>query len=257
MQASTYNSMFLDMPDKQLSSVYSTMHQRIAIFSVDEKMRDCLTRSNRVSPHDLEGDSPASIYLCVEESKLEQYKNVTALIVAQFMKHFEQMENEGAKARTLFLLDECPRLGKLDALGNALATLRSKGVCVCVIGQSLAQFQTIYSREEAAAMVDMCAKIAVLSAKGETAEMLTKLVGDNIERMRNKGDSSQVFDPTHLGKNKGYSEQYQPIIRENEWAALGEDLVLVDSSPKAKQAYVRVRKMPFWKNRETYINAVL
>lgn len=234
------------MDDRQPGGVYATMHTRIAVSSVDARLRDSLARERRMSPATLIG--VVGIYLCVEEVKLEQCKAVTALIVAQFMRYFEQSENEAA-AKTLFLLDECPRRGKLDALGNALAALRSKGgVYVVVIGQSLAQFQTIYSRGEAAAMVDMCSLIAVLSAKGETAAMPTKLVGDRIQQMRNRGGSSQALDPTKAGRSRGYSETHQSIIRENEWAAPDDDLILIDSSPRARRAYARVRKMPFWRH---------
>lgn len=246
-QAQVYNSSFVDMDtEKTLSSVYSTLHGKVAVFSVDEDVRSCFSREKTVSPSDLRDG--AKVYLCLPENKLEQWKNITAMMVKLFLKDAETWEND-RKQRTLFMVDEMPRLGKLPAITDSLATLRSKGVCIVLICQSLAQLRVLYGRDETDAIVDLCAVKAILSASGDTAELCSKLVGESVQELRNRGKSNQVLDPTKAGTNAGVSQQWHQVMQPAEFQHLGDDLLVIEP----KSGYVRARKMPYWKHKGVYM----
>jgi len=51
-------------------------------------------------------------------------------------------------------LDEFPLLGKIDAVTNALTTLRSKKVTFCLMIQSIAQLDAVYSHDVRKIIVD-------------------------------------------------------------------------------------------------------
>ncbi|MCB6942883.1 TraM recognition domain-containing protein, partial [Eggerthella lenta] len=56
----------------------------------------------------------------------------------------------------LVLIDEFARLGRVETIFNALATLRSKKTMVMLAFQSMAQMEVIYSKEEARVIADNC-----------------------------------------------------------------------------------------------------
>lgn len=63
----------------------------------------------------------------------------------------------------LVLLDEFPLLGKMDAITNALTTLRSKKVTFCLMLQSIAQLDAVYGQDTRKIIVDNCQYKAILN----------------------------------------------------------------------------------------------
>lgn len=247
-RASAYTSQFIDMErGKQLASVYSTVINKIAVFTVDESIRSMLSKPIGCNINPMMLLAGTSIYVCIPEHKIEQYKNVISLIVNQTLRFCMTFENNNPK-RTLFMIDEFSRLGYIPIIKDGLATLRSKGVCIALITQSLAQLRDIYGKDVTDSLLDLCSMKAILSASGETAELFSRMVGDSIQRMSNKGTSSKQFD-IGQGASSGYSEQYQAKIRPAELANLGDDLILLEPTT----GYVRVRKMPFYANKKAYL----
>lgn len=251
-QAAVYNSSFasLGSDSKTLSSVYATLHNKISLFAVDEDVRECLSRKKTVSTEDLKAGR--KIYVTVPEHKLEAWKHLLAMLIKLFLAEVETWPNN-REQRTLMMLDEFPRLGKINALANSLATSRSRGCCVVVVCQSIAQLRTLYGRDETDAIVDLCSVKAVLSASStETAELCSKLVGQSLQKLRSTGSSSQVFDPTRRGANVNTSEHWREIMQPAEFQHLGDVLVLIEPRSGA----LRVQKMPYWKHRAKYARGV-
>ena len=94
------------------------------------------------------------------------------------LTHFEQ-RNETNAQPILFLLDEFPRLGKISAMLDGLATLRSKKISICLIIQSLAQLDTIYGQNERKVILDTCAYKAILGVTdADTQEYFSRLCGN-------------------------------------------------------------------------------
>lgn len=247
IKAATYNSSFGDMDrGKTLPSVYSTLHGKVALFAVDDDVRECFSRQKTISPADLRDGG--KLYICLPENKLEQWKTLTAMLVKLFLKDAETWENNRAQ-KTLFLVDEMPRLGKLPAITNSLATLRSKGCCIVLICQSIAQLRALYGKDETDAIVDLCAMKAILSASGETAELCSRLVGESVQQLANKGANAPIFDPLKRNTSSGTSEQWHAIMQGRDFQHLGDDLVLIEPRSGA----LKVRKMPYWKHRGEYV----
>ncbi|MDR0372083.1 MAG: type IV secretory system conjugative DNA transfer family protein [Nitrososphaerota archaeon] len=87
------------------------------------------------------------IYIKIPEHLLRQWKNRLTLMTDQFISFFERRKESPDNRSILFLLDEFPRLGKIPAITDALATLRSKKITACIIIQSLAQLKMIYGHD--------------------------------------------------------------------------------------------------------------
>ncbi|MDR1699975.1 MAG: type IV secretory system conjugative DNA transfer family protein [Lachnoclostridium sp.] len=118
-----------DMEDKTLSSIMSELSKNIVHFVTDKNLISALSREKNISPNDLEFGN--DIYINIPEHLLRQWKTLLTLIVNQFLTHFEQRSESNARP-ILFLLDEFPRLGKVETLLDGLATLRSKKIVICL-----------------------------------------------------------------------------------------------------------------------------
>lgn len=69
-------------------------------------------------------------------------------------------------------------MGKIEAISNGLATLRSKKIHISLIVQSKSQLNAIYGKDVAEVIADNCSYKAILKASEPTTqEWCSKLVG--------------------------------------------------------------------------------
>lgn len=128
---------FSGMDDKTLSGVYAELSNHITVFATSDDLQRALSGEGAcITPADLE--SGYDIYCCIPEHKLDEWKDLLGMMCNQFLKSFERRA-EGNTTPILFLIDEFPRLGKIEAISNGLATLRSKKIHISLIVQSKSQ----------------------------------------------------------------------------------------------------------------------
>ena len=114
----------------------------------------------------------------------------------------DKFSNERKLPPILLLLDEFPRLGKIDVIQNAVSTLRSKGVTICLVVQSLAQLDKIYGKESRQIIADNCQYKAILGVTDpENQKTISDMIGTINVRQNSINDSSS----RSLGKNTGSS----------------------------------------------------
>ena len=134
-------SQFAILEGKTLAGVFAELSNHIMLFATDEHIKAALAKKKTISPQDLEHG--VDVFLSIPEDKLDQWKPLFSLITNQFLKHFERRPDKNA-APILFLLDEFPRLGKIEAIATGLTTLRSKKISIALIVQSLGQLDLYY-----------------------------------------------------------------------------------------------------------------
>ena len=236
-EAVYYIIMFVGMEDKTLSSVYVTLSLQIKIFVTDKNVRECLSQPQNITPDDLEFGS--DIFINIPEHLLRQWKNLITLIVNQFLRHFEKRPDMTARP-ILFLLDEFPRIGKMDGITDALATLRSKKITICPIIQSLAQLDLIYGKETRQVIADTCQYKAILGASEvDSQEYFSRLVGTHDETKTSKSKQQNIVGfPVGYGTLTNTEEKR--IIKPEQFATL-KDIVLLTSF-----GYYRVEKTPYY-----------
>lgn len=108
----------------------------------------------KASPHSFKENK--SIFLAIPEHLLESYQSILRLCTAQTLQELQRRQDGAEQKPILVLIDEFARLGRIETIFNALATLRSKKVMVLLAYQSMAQIEVIYSREEARVIADNC-----------------------------------------------------------------------------------------------------
>ena len=231
---------FIGMDNKTLCGIYAELSRHIVLYVTDEDIETSLSKKRYIAPSDLE---LADIYIKIPEYLLEDWKNLLSLMISQFLTYFEKRK-EMTSTPILFLLDEFARLGKIEKMTNALSTLRSKKITICLVLQSLAQLDLIYGKETHNVMCDTCAYKAILSASDpDTQEAFSKLVGtyDRYKITDNIGSGvvgKVVGLPSTYGKS-GATED-RKIIKPEEFATLNDVVLLTPFG------FFRVDKKPYY-----------
>lgn len=238
MKAKAEISQFDGMDDKTLSGVFAELSNHITVFATNDDLQRALSGNGEcITPQDLEDGY--DIYCCIPEHKLEQWKDLLGMMCNQFLKAFERRP-DGNKKPILFLIDEFPRLGKIETIANGLATLRSKKIHIALIVQSKSQLNAIYGKDVAEVIADNCSYKAILKASTpETQEWCSKLVGTYDKK---KVSSSFNADIIGMGQGQGTSSSTEEkrIIKPEEFAYL-QDVVCVFPS-----GYSRLQKANYY-----------
>ena len=230
---------FLDMEDKTLSSIMAELSKNIIPFVTDKNLISALSRTKNITPLDLEcGDD---IFIQIPEHLLRQWRTLLTLIVNQFLTHFEQREETGSQP-ILFLLDEFPRLGKVNAIIDGLATLRNRKICICLVVQSLAQLDLIYGVHERKVIADTCAYKAILGATdADTQEYFSRLVGTYDKPMTAHGTNTNPYALVS-GTSTNTQDVEKRIIKPEDFGRL-KDIVLL-----TPDEFCRVEKWAYYLN---------
>lgn len=173
-----------------------------------------------------------SVFLAIPEHLLETYKAIMRLCTVQTLKELERRSEEETMPM-LMLIDEFARLGRIEGIFNALATLRSKKVMVMLAFQSLAQMETIYSKEEARTLTDNCrVKVICEVSDPETG----RTVADWAGKYRDKKETLNGGK----GRHKSYSYEDRNIIETSDLITLTktQEVILIISGI----GYLRIKK---------------
>lgn len=134
-----------------------------------------------------------SIFLSIPETKLESMSALFRLIVCQTLSEMENRPPESDVC--LILLDELPRIGKLERLMTSLATLRSRQVSIFMAIQDVSQLQYIYGHDAARIILNLCVVICTLSCSDiETGKMLSEWSGYYEEKRKSRTRKSSSSD---------------------------------------------------------------
>lgn len=236
-----YMSTFADMADETLSGVFTEVSINITPFATNKDLIRALgNTTDAITPNDLESGS--DVFICIEEHKLEQWKSLLTMIVNQFCKFFEQRKNDNTDP-ILFMLDEFPRLGKIESVSTGLATLRSKKIEIMLYVQSKNQLDVIYGEKQAGSICDNCTYKAILKAsEPATQKWCSDLVGTYDKQ---KKSSSTNTDNFGIGSGSGVSTttEEKRIMKPEEFAYM-QDVVCIFPS-----GYSRITKIKYWEDR--------
>ena len=217
---------FVDMAPNTLSGVYTEVSNTVLPFATDPQLRAALSkpRVECIFPADL--DNGVSIYVHMEEHRLEELRGLLTLMVNQFLKHFEQRSEKNSN-RVLFLLDEFPRLSRIESVLTGMATLRSKGITVCLAVQSLAQLDVTYGQAQRKVILDNASYIAILRVTDtESAKVFSDMVGSYDRTKKSYSDNQQ--DLKMLGSSgTSTTTELRKIIQPEEFNRLDDQLILV------------------------------
>lgn len=132
---------FLQKADKERSGVLSTVHSYLTPF-ISRKLNTYLNTST-LTPQDISSNDNYTVYVVIPPSKLVSHAILLRLWIATMLNTIMERD-EKPLMRTLFLLDECAQLGRLDELTKAITLLRGYGLQVWMFFQDFSQITALY-----------------------------------------------------------------------------------------------------------------
>lgn len=170
-----------------------------------------------------------NVFLRIPAERLDTWGDMVVLMMTQLLRELERRDEKFAQGnqslrQTLVILDEFPRLGRIPVLENAAATLRSKGVTLLLVTQSIAQLDDVYGERKRRIISDDCAFTAILGANdAETQDYLAKRVGTVV---RPKLSFSGSIDCKSDDLHESVCAQRELSVQTHELATLGSVLLL-------------------------------
>lgn len=219
--------------DRTFTCISSTLSASLTAFAESEIQRTLSISPYRcISPGDLLAGE--NIILRIPEEKLDLYSGFLQLVINQFFQFFET-QPDGHQPKVNFVLDEFYRIGKLDSVQKAAATLRSKGVRVIACCQSFAQLEELYGEKGARILADNFSFQIILGAHDPNTQRYYSQKAGKVKTRRES--------VTHHGGQVTSSVHWEdvPAIQPEEFSLLRERNELVIFFP---QGWMRLKKRP-------------
>lgn len=223
--------------EKNIAGAKEELDKKIRVFADNERVKKMLRRADPIKtengeailePHFVPADIENNrVFLNIPDTKTEYYSALMRVIVGQILdylasRHFDKNEDK----RILLALDEFASLGHVD-IREPLEKDRKRGVNICILTQSLAHLDLLYSVPERKIILDNCQYTAILGAnENDTRRYFSELVGKH-EIVRGKGGNTR----------KDY------VIDPENWNKLGKRIILVHPG-----GYCRLRKNFYFEN---------
>ncbi len=166
-------SNFVNRADNERSGVLSTALSYLTPFTAEALNKHL--DSSTILPKMIADDDDYTIYIVIPPSKLVSHSLLTRLWVGTLLNTIMERGEKPLK-RTLFLLDECAQIGRLDALTKAVTLLRGYGLQVWMFFQDMSQLTQNY-RDDANTIINNC---GVFQAFGVSRTFAAKPIADSI-----------------------------------------------------------------------------
>lgn len=234
-----YIKPLLDENEKNVAGAKNTLNGKIKLFADNSNMEKILTRDSNgypgrnFNPTMLE---EKRVFLKVSDVKQEFYNPFIHIVVAQLLDYISSRKyNQDKDERILIAIDEFASIGYLNVL-SPFRKFRKNGANLCILTQSLADIDLVYSEKERKVILDNSNYIVVLSATdNSTREYFSSLIGK--ETVEKKSTSSGKG-----GTSTSISTQKEYVIEPEYWKKLGERLVVIHSS-----GYIKLQKNFYFK----------
>jgi len=201
---------------------------------------------------------PFDVILVFPEAYLDRCEPMILLIINQLIRSLEQRHErtysrESELPPVLVMLDEFPRLGKISAIQNGLATLRSRGVTFALFVQSLTNLNETYGSEAAKVIIDICQYKVIMGVSDPISqEYFSKAVGTIESEQRGISANLDPFSRMFTGFGMNISETREPIIYPHEFLTLT-DVVVVNPH----NGFCRVNKVMVYEHEDTFFKPQL
>ena len=197
-------------PDKERGSIMSTALSGLNIFR-NAAVRNRTSHSDfhfsdlrgMIDPRDGKM-KPVSVYLSINMVDAQALNPITAIFL-ELMSNFLLANAPGAKRGTqtmgpypvLFVLDEMPKMQKLQAVIQGPDLGRGQKISYLIIGQDLHQIAEKYGSDAEATIISTtAAKIVMRQNDPDTADRFSKMMGNKMTKKTVKGPDGKDKEET-------------------------------------------------------------
>jgi type IV secretion system protein VirD4 len=219
--------------EKELASVMSHAQRFTHIFS--SPLVAGSTASTTFDPMLLR-NGRMTIYLITPPDKIVTWAGLQRLWLGCLLRIITRgVPTE--KNPVLFLVDECAHIGRMQALEDAITLLRGSGIRMWLFFQSIEQLKKCFGDNAGTVLDNLITQQYMSITSYETAEALSKRIGDGTIVIRTEGDNRGTSAPlggdtknggsTNSGSNTNTSEAARRVYKPEEILVLPEQTGIV------------------------------
>jgi type IV secretion system protein VirD4 len=197
---------------KQFEGVLSGASQHLQVWEGPKVERT--TAAADWKPEDFRGTPCPTLYLCIPPDAIETYAPVLRVIIGQHVRRLMR-NHDRSHAPILFLLDELPRLGKMDPIREALEVGRSYGIKLWMVAQYPEQLTQAYPGV-GDGMMESCDVRMYMNPSSATADKIAKAFGssNNVLSKSSKPnlEATEIMGPVHRDSIFVLASNEQPVV---------------------------------------------
>ena len=225
--------------EKNIGGSKSTLNDKIKIFADNENIQKICRRPRALEYGEYEQAfypdllENSQVFLKVPDEEQEYYQIFLHIVTGQILEYISGRKYDRKKdKRILIALDEFASLGYFEILAP-FRKFRKNGANICILTQSLADIDLIYSEGERKVIMDNSQYIVVLSANDNgTREYFSNLVGKEEKERVTKNSSG----------GNSVSKENDFAIKPEEWRTYKKHLILIHPA-----GYVKLLKNYYFK----------
>lgn len=225
--------------EKTWVSIIATLAPPLEIYTTNEMIQEATDGDNEIDIMKFKQENH-TLYLIVPEEDRKMLAPLIRLLFETLAnKLLSISENNRAEKNSrivTFLIDEFPRLGKMQEILELPAISRGMGVNLVLVAQSITQIQEVYGTKRAEGLFDLLSYWYIFKQNSDrTAEMFSKLIGkQTVTRTSHSYSTKGVVD---LNSSKNQSEEGLPLVSSDEIKSMNPDYGLLVASHNATRPF--------------------
>lgn len=230
--------------EKNTSGAKSALNDKVKLFADNENLQKLLRRplkdfTTGETEHCFVPEliEDAQVFIKVPDKKQEYYAALMHIVTGQVLEYISgRAYNSKTDKRILIALDEFASLGHFEIL-SPFRKFRKNGANLCVLTQSLADIDLVYSEKERQVILDNSKYVVVLSATdNSTRDYFSNLIGKQTVKNVSKttGNSN---NSTSVSESRDYA------VQPEEWKNNSDELTVIHPS-----GYCKLKKNFFFKD---------
>ncbi|MGE5329890.1 MAG: VirD4-like conjugal transfer protein, CD1115 family [Deltaproteobacteria bacterium] len=175
------------------------------------------------------GKKKAAIYVITSDSH-RTYDVISSIFFSQlFQTLYAEADEYGGKldVPVMCLLDEFSNIGRIPDFSSKVSSMRSRGISVSVVLQSLAQLKSKYEKEWADILGNCDTLLFLRSQDIETAKFISERLGKTTVSSKTKSLSIQLKSSGKGSKTEGEGQTGRPLLTPDEITRLKPDRSIV------------------------------
>lgn len=215
-----------DKPPDEFSSILSDLDKATEPWS-EGTPTGTLSASSTFRLEDLNGPKVLTLYLCVDEEKLESYKRWLRVMTGCTLNALMRSKRtQRPRHKVVLLLDEVRALGRLDPLVNAMGFLRAYCTPV-LIWQNMPQVRAAYGQQADEFLANASCRVFFGIQDNDTAYQVSLMCGQTGIRTQSRSVSQASDAWQRENRSHGESEGGYWLIDPSEVQRLPDTVAIV------------------------------
>ena len=217
-------------PDDR-SSVVSTVQGYLSIYR-DPLLANATRTSDFTVDSLVNSGRPKSLYIIIPASDIDRLRPLIRVMVSLICRRLTEapvtgkLRDQEHGHKLLLMLDEFTKLGRLEFFESALGFLAGYGIKAMLVTQSLSDLKQTYG-ERSSLLDNTHVKVFFRPETLETAEYISKNLGQSTVEYRTRGESGKKGAPFFSNVNEGSHITGRPLLTPREVLELPDDDALI------------------------------